>query len=73
MAATSAGFMKIPQQTDSVKAVGMDAKLISIPVAGTYADLINLTFQRRPIEPGVLFLFGSGLIGIIAVHRLKFK
>jgi hypothetical protein len=73
MAATSAGFMNIPQQTDTVKAVEMGSKLISIPAVSTLADLSNTPFQRRPIEPGVLFLFGMGIIGIIGIHRLKFK
>lgn len=79
MAATSAGFMNIPRQNDSVKAVEsvqaveMDSNLISIPVATSLADVKNETFQHRPIEPGILFLFGIGVIGIIGIHRLKFK
>jgi hypothetical protein len=73
MAATSAGFMKIPEQGDSVKAVEMESKPISIPVVSTLAKLKDVTFQHRPIEPGVLFLFGMGIIGIIGIHRLKFQ
>jgi hypothetical protein len=73
MAATSAGFMNIPQQTDTVKAVEMGSKQISIQAFSTLTDLKNVTFQRRPIEPGVLFLFGMGIIGIIGIHRIKFQ
>jgi hypothetical protein len=65
--------MKIPQQADSMNAVEMDSKLISTPGASTLADLNKVTFRHRPIEPGVLFLFGMGIIGIIGIHRLKFK
>lgn len=73
MAATSTGFMNIPKQTDTVKIVGMDSKHISMPVGSTFTDLKDATYQQRPIEPGVLFLFGLGIIGIIGIHRLKFK
>lgn len=73
MAATSAGFMKIPQQADTSEAVESGSKQISIPVASTLAEAKNVTFQRRPIEPGVLFLFGMGIIGIIGIHRVKFQ
>lgn len=71
-AATSAGFMKIPERPGSLNAVETDSKQDSIPVADMLVELKNEAFQRRPIEPGVLFLFGIGLIGIIGIHRLKF-
>jgi hypothetical protein len=73
MAATSAGFMKIPEQAESGKSVEMSSKQTSIPAVGAFADSENETFQHRPIEPGVLFLFGMGIIGIISIHRLNFQ
>jgi hypothetical protein len=65
--------MNIPQQTDSAKAVEIGSRLTSIPAVSTLAELKNVKYQRRPVEPGVLFLFGMGIIGIIVIHRLKFK
>lgn len=65
--------MKIPQQADSVKAVEINAKQDPIPSNIALSDFNKAVFQRRPIEPGELFLFGIGIIGIIGIHRLKFQ
>jgi hypothetical protein len=73
MAATSAGFMIIPEQAESGKSVDISSKQTSMPAVSAFADAENETFQHRPIEPGVLFLFGLGIIGIISIHRLKFQ
>ena len=29
--------------------------------------------NMQPIEPAVIFLFGIGIIGMITLHRLKFR
>ena len=72
MTAISAEPIKISQQVDSAMVDEMNFEQVSIPVSSGLADLKNTAVQRRPIEPGFLFLFGLGIIGMITVHRLKF-
>jgi hypothetical protein len=71
--AASAGSMMIPDPTDTLQTAEIK------PAQSLLSSTIDLDGfdlsapDRRPVEPGVLFLFGIGIIGIICVHRIKFQ